>query len=200
MSEWPVVKIDSKSVSTWKRDLMKVFSSLQFWVSLCLIFAGLLAVVSMKYFWGEPHKWVGASEALQLTETQKEQLKAVFEESHKDHEAVQEGIHSREEDFRAAISDASKTPEQLEALFTDLDRSRSQMGRRRFEMTLKIREIIGAQKMRDFRRSHRPPRGRGRRGQGGRGEEGHHPPPPPPGHRPDEGPGDGPEHGPGDHF
>ncbi len=148
---------------------MSIFKSLQLWITASIVLFTIVILLAVRLTMGPPPRGPGPVEKLNLTHEQQEQLNQLLEAHHRDLEAGHKEIKKAEKDFRKLLTQTNSSEEQLKQSFEKIDQMKSNMGRTHFNLTLKIRAIIGAEGLKSFHHLMRPPpprRGRhhGRKG------------------------------------
>ncbi len=126
------------------------FKKIQFWMGTTIIFAALfLGMFFSKDGWHRHDKSAWMSK-LQITADQKAKIKDLYSNSRKQRKENRKQLRLLEEKFIEKMSSRNLSEEELRLLHQELIKANNESSQRRFENTLRIRKIIGTEKMREF--------------------------------------------------
>lgn len=89
-------------------------------------------------------------EKLNITQEQKDKIKGLFKEDRQTVRSLIEEMEQKSSNLKAALKNPQSTEEDLQSAFKDFNQTRNKLTVRRFKLNLKIREIVGAEKMDNF--------------------------------------------------
>lgn len=87
---------------------------------------------------------------LSLSEVEREQIKDLFKEDKGEVKPLVEEMNRVSEELKAKLQDSGSSEEELRKSYQEFQKLKQQLTDRRFEINLKIRKVLGPEKMKNF--------------------------------------------------